>query len=441
MSRRIITPPPAATVSGCNEYRTLDQRGVTRRTFLKGMVGTGALLLSRPLFPNLPFVAFAQTPREVDTLVVIFLRGGMDSLAAIVPVGEGAAFYDRRSQTAVPESRVIDLDGFFGFHPALGRLEDIYRGGHLAVVHAAGSPDPSRSHFDAMEYMERGTPGVRVTETGWLTRHLQSVPWTNDSPFRAVAMGALLPSSLQGPEASLALESLDGFELNVPDHLRPDLENGLRELYRNVGAGPAFQREAESVFSTMRDLRRMADGGGLERGNSGALGYPETSFGQALRQVAQLIRADVGLEVACVDLGGWDTHEEQGGVEGQFADLLSELGAGLAAFYEDVAERSNRLTVVTMSEFGRKLEENASGGTDHGRGGSMLVMGGGVSGGVHTVWPSLTPAALDDGDLAITTDFRDVLSEILVQRLQNPSVDSVFPGYRANYRGIVRPGA
>ena len=157
--------------------------------------------------------------------------------------------------------------------------------------------------------------------------------------------------------------------------------------------------------------------------------------------MAQLIRADVGLEVACVDLGGWDTHEEQGGVEGQFANLLEELGAGLAAFYEDVADRSDRLTVVTMSEFGRKLEENASGGTDHGRGGSMLVMGGSVRGGVHTVWPSLAPAALDDGDLAITTDFRDVLSEILVQRLQNPSVGSVFPGYRANYRGIVRPGA
>ncbi len=440
MSRPLIKPPPLGSAAGCNEYLKLDQRSTSRRTFLKGMVGAGALLLSRPLFPNLPFVAFAQTPREVDTLVVVFLRGGMDSLAAVIPVGEGGAFYDRRNHTAVPEHRVLDLDGFFGFHPSLARLQDVYRGGNLAVVHAVGSPDPSRSHFDAMEYMERGTPGVRVTETGWITRHLQSVPWTNDSPFRAVAMGTMLPSSLQGPQASLALHSLDGFELQVPDHLRTDIEGGLRDMYRNANSSDAFEREADSLFGSMRDLRRLAADGGLDRANSASLGYPETPFGESLRQVAQLIRADIGLEVACVDLGGWDTHEDQGGVEGQFANLLSELGAGLAAFYEDLSDRSDRLTVVTMSEFGRTLNENASGGTDHGRGGSVLVMGG-VNGGVHTVWPSLAPGALDDGDLAITTDFRDVLSEILVQRLQNSSVDRVFPGYQASYRSILRPGA
>lgn len=437
MSRRIV-PPTTASIAGCDEYRTLDQRGASRRTFLKSMVGGGALLLTRSLFPTLPFVAFAQTPREVDTLVVVFLRGGMDGLSAVVPVGEGAAFYDHRRATAIPEERVLDLDGFFGFHPSLAPLHEIYRGGRLAVVHAAGSPDPSRSHFDAMEYMERGTPGVRVTETGWLTRHLQSVPWTNESPFRAIAMGSMLPTSIRGPEPALALDSLDGFDLNLPDHLRPELEGGLRNLYRNTGAGSAFDREAESLFATMRELRVLSADRSPARPGAD---YPETHFGRALQQVAQLIRADVGLEVACVDLGGWDTHEEQGGVEGQFANLLAELGAGLAAFHHDLEDRSDRLTVVTMSEFGRMLQENASGGTDHGRGGSMWVMGGGVRGGVHAAWPSLAPDALDDGDLAITTDFRDVLSEILVQRLQNNAVQRVFPGYRANYRGIMRPGA
>lgn len=430
-------PKNSVRALGCTEYRTLDRKGTSRRTFLKGAVGAGALLLTRPLFPNLPFVAFAQTPRSVDTLVVIFLRGGMDSLAAIVPVGEGAAFYARRKETAVPEGRVLDLDGFFGFHPALKPLHEVFQGGDLAVVHAAGSPDPSRSHFDAMEFMERGTPGVRVTETGWLTRHLQSVPWTNESPFRAVAMGTMLPSSLHGPQASLAMESLDGFELSMPDHLRPDLERGLRALHRQPGLDERFEREADSLFATMRDLRGLA----ADEPGTGVSDYPETPFGAALSQVARLIRADVGLEVACVDLGGWDTHEEQGGVEGQFATLLDELARGLAAFYSDLADRRERLTVVTMSEFGRKLDENASKGTDHGRGGSMLVMGGGVRGGVHTVWPTLAREALDDGDLAITTDFRDVLGEILLQRLQNPAVGSVFPNYAPDLRGIMRPKA
>lgn len=438
MARRIVPHTAASLAAACQEYRALDERGTSRRTFLKSVAGSGALLLTHSLFPSLPFVAFAQTPRQVDTLVVVFLRGGMDGLSAVVPVGEGARFYDRRSATAIPEGSVLDLDGFFGFHPALAPLHEIYQGGRLAVVHAAGSPDPSRSHFDAMEYMERGTPGVRVTETGWLTRHLQSVPWTNESPFRAVAMAHMLPTSLRGPEPALALDSLDGFDLSVPDHQRPELERALRDLYRSAGSGSDLQRESDSLFATMRELRSLAVDGGESRPG---VSYPETSFGYALRQVAQLIRADVGLEVACIDLGGWDTHEEQGGVEGQFATLLAELGSGLAAFHHDLEDRADRLTVVTMSEFGRMLDENASGGTDHGRGGSMWVMGGGVKGGVHAAWPTLAPDALDDGDLAITTDFRDVLSEILVQRLQSPGVDSVFPGYRPTFRGILRPGA
>lgn len=425
-------------LGGCREYRRLDRAGIGRRTFLKGVVSAGGLLLTRPLFPSLPFVAFAETPRSVDTLVVVFLRGGMDGLGAVLPVGEGAAFYDRRRETAVPERDVLDLDGFFAFHPALAPLLPVYQAGHLAVVHAAGSPDPSRSHFDAQEYMERGTPGVRVTETGWLTRHLQTLPWQNDSPFRAVAMGSMLPSALQGPEPTLALDSLDGFDLQVPEQLRGAVSRSLAGLYRSADASTAFGREADTLFATMRDLRALAaDGGrGEARGD-----YPDTPFGASLRQVAQLIRADVGLEVACVDLGGWDTHEEQGGAEGQFAELLAELAGGLAAFHADLADRSDRLTVVAMSEFGRMLTENASGGTDHGRGGAMWVMGGGVRGGVHAAWPTLAPHALDDGDLAITTDFRDVLAEILVQRMHGTAVDRVFPGYRPTYRGILRPGA
>jgi uncharacterized protein (DUF1501 family) len=434
MPRRLDPPASAPAAAGCTEYRTLDRRGASRRRFLQGVAGAGTLMLANSLFPSLPFVAFAQTPREVDTLVVVFLRGGMDGLSAVVPVGEGAAFYDHRRATAIPEQRVLDLDGFFGFHPALAPLHDVYRAGRLAVVHAAGSPDPSRSHFDAMEYMERGTPGVRVTESGWLARHLESVPWTNDSPFRAIAMGTMVPSSLVGPDSALALPALDAFDLHVPGHQRHEISTALRAMYGK--AGGVLPREADHLFATVRDLRSIAADRGEPRDGAG---YPDTAFGRSLRQVAQLIRADVGLEVACVDLGGWDTHEEQGGVEGQMADLLRELAQGLAAFHDDLTDRADRLTVVTMSEFGRMLVENGSDGTDHGRGGSMWVMGSGVRGGVHAAWPGLAPDALDDGDLAITTDFRDVLAEILLQRLQNHQVDRVFPGYRATYRGIVRP--
>jgi uncharacterized protein (DUF1501 family) len=434
MPRR-FAPPPAA--SGCTEYRSLDERGASRRGFLRAVAGGGALLLTRSLFPSLPFVAFAQSPRAVDRLVVVFLRGGMDALSAIVPAGEGAALYDHRRATAIPERALLDLDGFFGFHPALAPLHDLYRGGRLAVVHAAGSPDPTRSHFDAMEGMERGVPGGRVSGTGWLARHLESAPWTNDSPFRALAMGTMVPTSLQGPDAALAVPSLEDFRLHVPDHEREALEAGLRALYDRAPGELPLPREAERLFATVRDLRTVAADRPDARPGAD---YPDTGFGRALRQVAQLIKADMGLEVACVDLGGWDTHEEQGGLEGPFADLLAELAGGLAAFHHDLDDRSERLTVVAMSEFGRMLVENGSAGTDHGRGGSMLVLGGGVRGGVHVEWPGLRTEALDDGDLAITTDFRDVLAEVLVQRLQNPAVDRVFPGYRPRYRGILRPG-
>jgi uncharacterized protein (DUF1501 family) len=438
------TPPRQ---NGCAEFKSLNRKGMglssqglgssgfSRRTFLKAAGVGSSLLLTESVFKQpLPFLAFAQEERQADTLVVIFLRGGMDSLNAVVPYGEGGNYYDKRPNIAIGDSSVLDLDGFFGFHPAMAPLHEVYQNGQLAIVHAAGSPDPTRSHFDAMEYIERGTPGVKVTDTGWITRHLQSVPWVNDSPFRAIGMGTMVQTSLRGPISALAMQSIGDFHLAGPDHQMQVLQRTLAQLYRASNPQTFLEQQAKSTLNTMSYLTRLA---AEDYTPSYDAQYPETGFGNSLRQVAQLIKANVGLEVACVDFGGWDTHEQQGGAEGQFANLLGELSQGIAAFNQDMQDQMNDLTLVTMSEFGRRLEENASAGTDHGHGGTMLVLGGGVNGGIHTSWPTLNPDALDDGDLEITTDFRDVLGEILTQRLSNTALDQVFPNYTANIRGIL----
>ncbi|MGL4608659.1 MAG: DUF1501 domain-containing protein [Trueperaceae bacterium] len=431
-----------ARPTGCAEFKALNHHsmglssaGRSRRTFLKAAGVGGGLLLTESVFKqSLPFLAFAQEQRQADTLVVIFLRGGMDALNAVVPYGEGSHYYDKRPNIAIGEGSVLDLDGFFGFHPSMAPLHEVYQNGNFAVVHAVGSPHPSRSHFDAMEYMERGTPGIKITDTGWLTRHLQSVPWMNDSPFRALGMGTMVQTALQGPISALAMQSLGDFYLQGPDHQKEMLQRTMAQLYRTSKPESFLHQQAKDTLSTMSYLSRLA---GEEYTPSYEAQYPDTGFGYNLKQVAQLIKANVGLEVACVDFGGWDTHEQQGGTEGQFAALLGELSQGIAAFHQDMQDHMNDLTLVTMSEFGRRLEENASTGTDHGHGGSMFVLGGGVNGGVYADWPTLSPDALDKGDLEITTDFRDVLGEILTQRLSNTALDGVFPNYSAKVRGIL----
>ncbi len=421
--------------SGCAEFKSLPQGPVSRRNFLKSIgVGSSGLLLAQSGFRDpLSFLAFAQEPRPADTLIVIFQRGGMDGLSAVVPYGEGGNYYDKRPNIAISDQEVLDLNGFFGLHPNLAPLKDIYDGGQLAIVHATGSPDPTRSHFDAMEYMERGVPGDKMTPTGWLSRYLQSVPWTNESPLRSVAMGTMVQSSLRGEASALAMYSLGDFNLNVPDHHRQMIQRSLAQMYHVPNPQNRLEQQAKDTLSTMSFLTRLA---GSDYTPSYEAEYPGSDFGRGLRQIAQLIKAEVGLEVACVDIGGWDTHDNQ---NGQFSGLINDFGQGLAAFHKDMQDYMNRVTVVTMSEFGRRLEENASAGTDHGHGNCMFVMGGNVNSGVYTDWPSLAPDTLDDGDLRITTDYRDILSEILVQRLGSSAIDQIFPNYSLNMRGIVNP--
>lgn len=419
---------------------------LNRRSFLKGMTGAAAVGISKSIFPAwMPRLAFRQPDQNPgDVLVAVFLRGGIDGLSAIVPFGEGAHYYDARPTIAVAEpgtgvGAALDLNGYFGMHPSLAPLVDIYQSGGLAVVHATGSTDPSRSHFDAMQFMEYGTPGDKTGGTGWIGRHLQSTAWQNDSPFRAVGMGAMLPSSLRGPVAPLALRSIADFHLKGREGELRRAEQILAQLYAIDAPSTPLDTQAKLVFDTV-DMLKTLDATAYQPANGAAYPTDEYGFGLGLQQIAQLIKAGVGLEVACIDLGGWDTHENQGTHDGYFADLLSVLGKGLAAFYTDLQDHMKGISIVTMSEFGRRVVENASHGTDHGHGNFMFLMGGGTQGSqVYTRWPTLAPEVLNDGDLAITTDYRDVLVEIIMHRLKNPSIDQIFPGFSHTPLGLVVP--
>ena len=425
---------------------------MNRRDLLTNLGALGTLGVSRALLPHwtpqlafrsLETVSTASSGAPGDTLICVFLRGGMDGLSAVVPYGEGGSLYDARPTQRVREpgsaaGAALDLDGFFGFHPALEPLADLYRSGNLGVVHAVGSTDPSRSHFDAMQFMENGTPGTKMTSTGWLGRHLRSAAWQNNSPFRAVGMGAMLPASLRGG-TPLSLRSIADFHLKGRHGEVQRMERMLADLYTLHTPDEMLGPQADLVFETVAMLDALET---HSYQPAGGASYPddEHGFGRGLSQIAQLVKAEVGLEVACLDLGGWDTHEEQGTLDGTFNHLLDTLARGLEALYTDLGDTMRRVTVVTMSEFGRRVQENASAGTDHGHGNVMMLMGGGVRGGqVYSKWPTLAPDALSDGDLAITTDYRDVLADVVSQRLNNTKLDEIFPGHSVTSLGLVDP--
>ena len=415
----------------------------TRREFLQKTSAAGVIGASKALFPKwMPRLAFNPKMQSGpgDVLVCIFLRGGMDGLSAVVPFGEGRHYYDARPTLAVQEpgngsEAAIDLNGRFGLHPTLAPLKEIYDEGDLAIVHATGLTNDTRSHFDAMRFMENGSPNDKQLGTGWIGRHLQSASWQNDSPFRAIGMGAMVQGSLRGPVSPLALQSIADFHFRGREDELRQMRETLASLYTVQAPVEQLDKQAGLVFEAVETLQSLNPES--YRPSSSAV-YPEDEFGMGLQQVAQLVKADVGLEVACVDLGGWDTHEQQGTFGGEFELLLDTFGRGLAAFYADMGDQMGRISLVTMSEFGRRVNENGSQGTDHGHGNVMFMMGGGVNGRqVHTDWPTLAPEALDDGDLAITTDYRDVLSEIITKRLNNSAVDQIFPNHVPMDLGLV----
>ena len=392
--------------------------------------------------PRLAFSPATRSPRG-DVLLVVFLRGAADSLNMVVPHGE-EAYYRMRPSLAIPRpddrragaaSRSLDLDGFFGLHPALAPLLPAWQAGHFAVVHACGAPDESRSHFQAMELMERGLTNLHGPASGWISRHLASLDTGNYSPLRAVGIGEQVQRSLRGVVPASALQSITDYHLGGDSREAARLLAALAGLYSGNDPFSEVGRETLSVLETLSAL------GAEGYRPSPEAHYPESDFGMGLRQVAALVRAEVGLEAAAIDLGGWDTHFAQGGTEGLMAGLLSDLSQGLAALDADLIDVLGGVTVVVMTEFGRRAVENASLGTDHGHGGAMFVLGGGVEGGrVHAQWPGLEQGQLfGPGDLAATIDYRDVLAEICLSRLNNPALQAVFPDYSPVLRGVVRP--
>jgi uncharacterized protein (DUF1501 family) len=386
--------------------------------------------------PRLVFAPENVAPRG-DTLVVVFLRGAADVLNMVVPHGE-QAYYNLRPTLGIPRpdhtsqkkaERVVDLDGFFGFHPSLRALLDAWHSGHLGIIPACGAPDESRSHFKAMELMERGVDDERGPASGWIGRHLATLNTGNPSPLRAVGMGSRPQRSLNGSVPVSALRSIADFHLGGDARALAQMRAALDTVY----ADDALGQETLSIMDTLQTLDPLD----YEPAHEAV--YPATDFGIALKQTAMLIKAEVGLEVAAIDVGGWDTHFAQGASVGQMANLMQDLADGLAAFHADMSDHLNSLTAVTMSEFGRRASENGSLGTDHGHGSMMMVLGGHVDGGkVHGQWPGLGEGQLiGPGDLAVTTDYRDVLSEVCIKRLNNPAVGEIFPGYEAKLPGVV----
>jgi uncharacterized protein (DUF1501 family) len=416
----------------------------SRRDFLKYAAASVAALNLVPWqlpawMPRLAFAPEGQAPNG-DVLLCVFMRGGVDGLNVVIPHAD-SNYFDLRPQLAIPapssgkDNTSIDLDGFFGLHPALRGLKDVWDNHALAIIHAAGSPDPTHSHFDAMDYMERGTPGEKSIPTGWIARHLQSINTDNNSPFRAVGMGAILQSSLRGPVQATVLQSIADFHLQGRLSAISEIQKDLAALY-NLDVNKPLDDAAAQTWKAI-DMLAKINPQTYKPANGAS--YPGSNYGLALQQVAQLIKSEVGLEVACVDIGGWDTHSGQGSItDGTLPRLLQEFGNGLEAFYKDLGDLNKRVTTVTMSEFGRRAYENSSGGTDHGHGNIMFIMGNGIKGGkVYCDWPGLSKDQLyGPGDLGVTTDFRDVLAEIVQNRLLNAQLDQVFPGYQPKVRGI-----
>jgi uncharacterized protein (DUF1501 family) len=421
---------------------------INRRFFLKSSgiaLASIGVMSAAPSF--LQRAALAQTSGRVTsgrrkTLIAIFQRGAVDGLNVVVPHGE-KTYYDLRPTLAIPKPQsgnaeaAIDLDGHFGLHPALASFKPLWDAKRLAIVDAVGSPDNTRSHFDAQDYMESATPGVKSTADGWLNRVLQTSPDAKASPFRAVSLTSNLPRTLQGKASAIAMSNLNDFAIQAGANSK-SVQGGFEAIY-DQGVSDVLQGTGRETFEAINFLKKVNPS--QFKPENGAQ-YPRTPFGNSLMQIAQLIKAGVGLEVAFTDIGGWDTHVNQGNVRGQLALRLTEFGAGISALVTDLGQRMDDVVILTMSEFGRTARENGTRGTDHGHANAMFVIGNSVRGGhVYGKWPGLSSSNLYEGrDLALTTDFRDVFGEIAQKHLGDSNLQAVFPGYASSaskFRGVI----
>ena len=413
-----------------------NSRSLSRRSFLQssGYAAAAGLSANAWLSPG----ARAGTSGNRDVLVHIFLRGGMDGLTTCVPYGD-AELYLARPTMAVPpagaQDGALDLDGFFGLAPSLAGLMTPFSNGHLAVVHAAGSTDPTRSHFDSMIAIERGAPqqDYNTVPDGWLARHLNGVG-TGAAGLRGLSLTDTTPTHLVSTDAALPVSGPQSAQFPGRASTALLREQVIRRMYDDapapLGAAMETSFETLALFDSIGLDTYVPSGGAL---------YPQNGFADRLRQSAALIKADAGLETISIDFGGWDLHNSLGPIDGVMAGLLGNLGTSLEAFYLDLRNYMDSVTVVVMSEFGRRVVQNGSLGADHGHGNCMFVMGGRVNGGqVYSSWPGLAPALLDQGDLAVTTDYRDVMWEILSKRMGATDLATVFPNHTASSLGILQ---
>src|SRR6266851_5410399 len=404
-----------------------------------GVISVAPSFLQRAVFAQ---ARERLTGGRRKTLIAIFQRGAVDGLNMVIPLGE-RAYYDLRPSIAIakPESgnaeSAINLDGFFGLHPSLAPFKALWDSKHLAIVHAAGSPDNTRPHFDAQDYMESATPGVKSTSDGWLNRYLQSKADPEKSLFRAVSMTQTMPRVLQGRAPALAISNLADFTIRAGKS-SASLQGGFEAMYEQT-VNDVLGGTGRETFEAVNYLKKVNPA--QYKPENGAQ-YPRTPFGNSLLQIAQLIKAGVGLEVAFTDIGGWDTHVNEGNSRGQLGNLLQQFSNGIAALYTDLGQRMDDVMILTMSEFGRTVKENGNRGTDHGHANAMFIVGNSVRGGkVYGDWPGLKSEQLYEGrDLALTTDFRDVFAEVARKHLGTTNMQQVFPGYAAggkNFKGFL----
>lgn len=401
---------------------------LTRRAWMKNgamaLVGTCAI----PQFLTRALIAQSTNARSRrKKLVVIFQRGAADGLNIVVPYTE-RAYYEMRPTIAIPEKEVLPLNGRFGLHPAMASLKALWDQKHLAIVHAVGSPDNTRSHFDAQDYMESGTPGVKSTQDGWLNRALQSEDEArrgSRSPLRAVAFTPQRPRSLEGVVPAVAMTDLAQFSVGGRDPKAASVSDVFQTMY-DESSDAVLRGDGQETFEAVKMLKDLDP---RKYTVSPGADYPKGRLGDGLKQLAQLMKADCGVEAAFCDIGGWDTHQNQGAVDGQLAERLKEFSRAISAFWTDMDTGSEDILMVTMSEFGRTARQNGTAGTDHGHGNVMFLLGGEVKGGeVYGTWPGVAPEQLNEGrDLRVTTDFRRVLAEASYKQLGAHDLNLTFP--------------
>lgn len=417
----------------------------------RGFIKAGALALFATGLGGIPrFITraaaqggLASGPKKPKVLVCIFQRGAMDGLMAVPPFTD-QAFKEARPNLYMAADKsapqpIIDLDGRFGMHPSMDAFEPLFREKRLAIVHGIGSPNTTRSHFDAQDYMESGTPFNKGTGTGWLSRAVELMgQHESDTPFKSISLTSSLPKAFYGDKPALAINNLQDFSIQLKNTPKAaDLAAKTFESLYDQTTNSLLNKTGKESFEAMKSIQKI-DMKGYKPANNAR--YPDSQLGNALKQIAQLIKLDVGLQVAFTECGGWDTHNGQ---MGQFGKIIGDLSGSIANFWKDIEPYQDEVTLMTMTEFGRTVKQNGTYGTDHGRGSCLFLLGNDVNGGiVHGNMPSLVKENLADGrDLPVTTDFRSVFSEVADTHLNIHNDKKLFPEWDGTKIGVMKQEA